>query len=294
MSKPGQLRRRVATFISVFVQTASVLSAILSILGVLGLGTLVAAFVGHLLILLIPGVGILLITPLLAIIFYSFLEEKGRIEQAANHLSASPEKKIGPVPTDTIEYPPPPKEDVAILRKEIVYEYMSDGKTMFQRKHLRMQMLHDNIHAYTDRYRWTGSGKCILRSLQPEFVITNQHEQEEGEDTWNYFSVKFPGPYHKDDIVEFTIEWEMVDEEGQAVPFLSTMIDYETKYLLLHVVLPHERAPKRAYFHEFADFKDKLPSETRKVQWSPASRSIICEVPNPKKYHKYTIRWYDI
>lgn len=276
MNKADQLRHRAATLISVFTQTTGALSAILTILAFLALGTAVVGEIRGLIIFIIFGLGSLFIVVLLFIFIYSLLEDK----------------KATPFRTDTIEYPPPPKEDIEILRKEIVYEYLADGKTIFSRKHLIIRMLRDNIHAYTDRYRWTGSGKCTMRSLRPEFVITNQHEQEEEEGIWNYFSIRFPGPYHKDDVVEFTIEWEMIDEGEKAVPFLSTMIIYETKYLILHVVLPHEQAPKRAYFHEFANFKDKLPSETKKVQWSPASRSIICEVTDPKKYHKYAIRWY--
>lgn len=285
MSKPGHLRHRAATFITAFVETASVLSAILSILGVFGLSTLIAAFFIHFLILLIPAIGVLLMTILLAIIFHSYLEDKRKLEEASDQL-----QKIGPIAADTIAFPPPPEEDVEILREEIVYEYLADGKTMYQRKHLKIRMLRNGVHFFVNRFRWTGNGACLVKSLTPGFKITNQREEDGG--IWNFFDVAFPHPYHRGDEVEFTVEWKMVDERGKTNPHLSTMIDRETKYLFLQVSLPLELAPTHVYFHEYKNFIDTLPSNTKAIRWSPASRNITYEVAEPKKYHKYLIRWY--
>ena len=299
----GKLKQRVTKFIRVFLfEVAAFIGTILTILSFLALGTVVIGFIRGLIILVLCGLGILFVSGLLYIVHYSMLTERAEKEQASTNLSLIEEKKAtstSPPPIDTREYPPPPKEkdnkdNFDILRKEIVYEYSADGKTIYQRKYMRIQLLRDNSILYTDRYHWTGNGKCIVRSLTPEFEITNQHEREEEEATWSYFNVKFPHPYHKEDIIEFTIEWELVDEEKKAVPFLSTMIDHETKYLFLQVILPYELAPKRAYLYEFEHYKDTLPSVTRQAQWSPASRSIMYEVLEPKKDHKYAIRWYEV
>lgn len=299
MGRWSKLLQRVSKFIHmVFFQTVAVIATILSILSFFALGTVVIGFIRGLILLVIFGLGILLILGLLYIVHYSLLIEKAEREQASVHSSLIDEKKVTYISPsiDTREYPPLPKEKefFEILRKEIVYEYFVDGKTIYQRKYLRIRLLRDNITSYPDRYHWTGSGKCILHSLTPEFEITNQHEREEEESIWSYFNVKFPHPYHKDDVLEFTVEWELIDEEKKAVPFLSTMIDHETKYLFLQVILPDELAPQRVYFYEFEHYKDTLPSETRKGQWSPASRSIMYEVPEPKKDHKYSIRWYKV
>ena len=302
MGKWSRLKQRVSKFIHVFFfQLAAVIGTILTILSFLALGTVVIGFIRGLIIFVLFGLGILFICGLLYIIHYSVLTEKTEREQASVHASQIGEKKVTSTspPIDTREYPPPLKEknnkdNFEILRKEIVYEYLADGKTIYQRKYLKIQLLHDNISTYTDRYHWTGSGICIVRSLTPEFEITNQHEREEEDATWNYFNVKFPHHYHKEDVIEFTIEWELVEEEEKAVPFLSTMIDHETKYLFLQVILPYELAPKRAYFYEFEHYKDTLPSGTKQAQWSPASKSIMYEVPEPKIDHKYAIRWYKV
>ncbi|HYT46703.1 MAG TPA: toll/interleukin-1 receptor domain-containing protein [Methylomirabilota bacterium] len=191
----------------------------------------------------------------------------------------------------SIPYPPPIKEDedVVILRKEIVYEYLPDGKSMTQRKRLKMQMLKDNIKSYKDRYRWTGKGKCVLKPIQTDFRIINQHKGDDG--MFDYFEVLFPKTTQKGDIVDFTMEWELIDEEGIAIPFLSTMIDAETKSLLLQVNLPSE--PKGAYFEEYENFTQIEPSVTKVINWNLATRNLRYEISDPQLKHKYRIRWFN-
>jgi hypothetical protein len=249
------------------------MSALLSILIILGICTLIYGYVNRMLPLIVIASISIVITILQILLILFLVEEKTR-----------------PVPTDTISYPPPPiqEDDTHILRKEIRYTYSSDGKTMSQYKHLQIKALKDDITDFIDRYRWTGSGKCILKSLTPGFRITRQFKVR-GE-IWNYFAVTFPQPLKKDDVVEFSIQWDLLDQIQIAIPFLSTMIERETDYLSLQVFLPS--APKRAYFYEFANFIDTLPVETKEIFWNPEDKSIYCEVPNPQKYHKYLIRWY--
>src|SRR5712691_6720747 len=145
-----------------------------------------------------------------------------------------------------------------VLRKEIIYEYLADQTTLIQRKHLQLQALRNGINSYTDRYRWTGSGRSILKMLTSNFEIINQRKQ--GDPEWDYFDISVPHHLNKGQIVEFTIEWELADEKRTGLPFLASTIDVETKYLLLQVILPPELAPTRAYAYEFANYIDTLPT----------------------------------
>jgi hypothetical protein len=296
MSKVGHIRRRTSKYFSMVITTVGFLSATLTILLVLGLSTVVIGFIIHIILLLIIGIAIVTVSALLFIPIYTLIEVKAKSAAHSATIAILPSSlteektKTKLHPTDTIEYPPPPPEDVEILRKEIVYEYLADGKTMYQRKYLEIRALRNGLTHFKDRYRWTGHGQCTVKSLTPGFRISNQHQ--EVEEIWEYFDVAFPFPLHESDEVSFTIEWEMIDEEKIAVTFLSTMIDRETKYLLLQVHLPPELAPKRAQFHEYTNYIDTLPERTLPIQWSPATKSISYEVKQPKKYHKYLIRWY--
>lgn len=274
MNRLKRVWRRIRSFATVLIQTAGVLSAVLTILTVLGVGSATFGYFNHLLPLMLSGTAVFLLSGLIFIFLYTFLEEK---------------MKLHPLSTDTIRYPSPPHDEgFEILLKEIVYEYSSDGQTMWQRKRLHMRALYNGIDHFTDRYRWTGSGKCIVRSLTSGFSISNQRKEE----FWDYFDVNFPRALHRGEEVDFTIEWELFDAEKIALPFLTTLIDRETKHLSLQVILPRELAPTRAYSHEFANNVDTLPIETQPIKWSPASQRISYEVPHPKKYHKYSIRWY--
>jgi len=181
------------------------------------------------------------------------------------------------------------EDDVEILLKEIVYEYASDGQTMWQRKHLQMQIFRNGMMLFTDRYKWSGGGKCIVQSLTPDFNIANQRKEK----GWDYFDVTFPHPLRRGQMLDFTIEWELVDENKIAQPFLSTMIDRDTKHLLLQVILPLELDPTRAYCYEFAHYTETLPIAMQVIHVSPATRILRYEIPEPKKDHKYEIRWYN-
>lgn len=194
----------------------------------------------------------------------------------------------------TVPFPPQlvskeSEEDFEILRKEIVYEYGPDGKSMVQRKHLEIRILKDHIKSYGDKYRWTGKGKCNVTSPTKEFKIINQHKGDEG--LWDYFDVAFPHPMKKNDVVTFAIEWELFDEEGEAKQFLATVIDRKTESLLLQVKLPSE--PKRAYFYEYENYTDEDPLFGQLIHWSFATKSLSYEIIQPQKKHKYLIKWFN-
>ena len=297
MSKFVRLWRRILTFFSWLIQTAAVLSAVLTILTFLGLGSAAYGYINQILPVTLIGIGVFVLSVMIFIFLYTLLESKMKAQSIStvNNPSGSSiedKTKVLPISTDTIVYPTPPREDeVEILQKEIAYEYSKDGQTMWQRKRLHIKALKNGVDRFTDRYRWTGSGKCTVQMLTPDFQITNERK-EEFTALWDYFDVTFPHPLHKGEEIDFTLEWELFDEQKIAVPFLATLIDRETKHLLLQVVLPPKLAPTRAYCHEFANNIDTLPIVTHPIKWSAATQRISFDVPNPKKYHKYSIRWY--
>ena len=181
--------------------------------------------------------------------------------------------------------------DVVLSLKEVVYQYCPDGKPACQRKRFQVRALRNGIASFSDRYKWTGTGACSVRSLTSGFLVKNQRKEE----FWDYFDVQFPHSLQRNQKVDFTIEWTLIDEAGTAVPFLSTMIDVETEKLVLRVLLPPELAPKRALCFEFANYLDTsvdAPVSMQETQWNPATQSIVYEVDKPERNHKYLIRWF--
>lgn len=318
-----RLWSRIAAFFSFIMQTAGLLSAILTILAVLGFGSAAFGYYSKILPLVIIGIVIILLSVLIFIFLYTLLEEQMKVKQTPSNpqmpsypsiYTLPTQREDSPIvkpiltnpvvyslpsqhekhtleltPTDTRIYPPPPwEDDVEILLKEIIYEYARDSQTMWQRKRMQMQVFRNGMTHFTDRYRWSGNGKCFVQSLTSGYTIANEHKEND----WNYFDVLFSRPVRRGEVVDFTIEWELFDEKKLAVPFLSTMIDRDTNHLLLQVILPRELAPKSAYCHEFADYADTLPIATQEIHCSPTTRILSYDILHPKKNHKYLIRWY--
>ena len=278
MSILKQLGHRIRVFFSVLVSTANLLAILVTLLAFLGLGSAVFGYSNGLLPLLIVGIVVVILSVLLLIFIYTFALELKRAISSVNIAA-------GVVPT----YPDPQSEqEVELLLKEIVYQYFPDRQHLRQRKRFRVRALRDGVDSFTDRYKWTGSGQCDVKSLTSGFTVTNRRTEE----FWDYFDVGFPHAIRKDEEVDFTIEWELFDAAQAAVPFLSTMIDYDTKHLTMNVILPPELAPKGAYCYEFYNYIDRLPMSTQATQWDAARQSISYDVPHPKKYRKYMIRLY--
>lgn len=275
MNKLRQLWKRLFAFISLLITTSGLISSILTVLTFLGLGSVIYGFIGRLLPVIFIGSIYFILSCILLISLYTFLQ--GVKKEEAQVLS------------DISIYPSPPPETFEIVLKKLVYQYYPDGKTIIFRRRNKLRALQNGITHHTDRYKWTSTGTCILKSLTPSFTLTNERKEE----FWEYYDVKFPYPLQKDMEVDYTIQWDLFDEEQNAVPFLSSMIDAETQYLSMSVILPPELAPKCVYCHEFADYIDTLPIKTEEVHWDQATQTIAYDVPSPKKYHKYLIRWYN-
>jgi hypothetical protein len=269
-----RLLRGLSAFLSILINTAAVLSTVATLITFLGLGSVVFGYISGILPLVFIGVGVLILSVILFIFIYT--------------LAVEVKKGVTNSPTATIYPPPQTKGEVELLLKEVVYQYFPDGQTMRQRKRFKIRVLRDGVDRFMDRYRWTGSGKCNIKSLTSGFNIANERKEE----FWDYFDVTFPHPLRKNEEADFTIEWELFDVVTSAVPFLSTMIDYETKHLSMRVILPPNLAPKGAYCYEFANYIDTLPVSTQPTQWNAATQSISYDGPRPKKYHKFLIRWY--
>jgi hypothetical protein len=274
MSKVQQLGVRTGKFFHLLIQTAGFLATVLTILAALGIGSTAFGFFTHTLPLTITGIMVLVLAGFIFIFVYSLLEEKVRVVPTVDDSTAFPKPKVD--------------EDVEILLKEIVYQYFPDGYSMCQCKRLQLRALKDGVRHFTDKYRWTGYGKCTIKSLTPSYILTNERREE----FWSKFDVNFPHPLRKGDDVDFTVEWHLVDTEKIAVPFLAVISDDATKQISLQVILPAELAPKRAYCYEFASYMDNLPITVKEIHWSPATHRLCYDVAEPEPHHKYSIHWY--
>lgn len=266
---PSKLR----SFVSTFGELARTTSAVLSILVVFGFGATIVGYFKQALILFAGGATLLvssmLVLALVSITAFKIAQRRGPLSYPVVGQSVTESK-------------------FELLLKEIVYQYQSDGQTMCQRKRFRLRSLVDDMVSFSDRYSWTGGGKCTIKSVTQGFTISNQRDEE----FWKTFDVMFPKTLKKGEIVEFTVQWDLFDDSNNAVPFLSTMIDAPTERLIMQVVLPSAMASEKAFFHEFSNYIDKLPISTEELTWNPASLSFTHQIDQPVMNRKYLIRWH--
>jgi len=259
------ISKRIHSFFFILSQGAQIASGLIVAMTSLGILSTVAGWINNAIWLIIVGVIVSIVSVIVLYFLYILLK---KIEP----LGSAPLFAIG-------------KSPVKIIFKEITYQYLPDGQTMYQRKHFELQALQDDVESFTDRYLWTGMGKCIVKSLTPDFKIVNKRREE----FWDYFDVLFPRPLKKGEEVSFVIEWDLFDESKKAIPFLSTMIDFPTERLLMRVILPPNLAPEWAYCREYKNYIDRIPINEKKIQCNPMKYDITYDVPHPKRYHKYLI-----
>jgi hypothetical protein len=275
---PSFKKSRLAAFFEILGKEFNGLIASLIFLALLGIGILAYGYISRTLELVIIGIVLFFFSLIFSSNIYTLLHKK--LESVLNSATPFDAKKFLPNNNEFI-----------INRCTIVYEYLPDGITLFQRKRLEIEARRSGLTNFTNKYRWTGSGSCTVKVIPPDFQIANEYEEEIP--SWEYFDVVFPHALQKGEKTEFEVEWELVDEKNTAVKFLSTTIDTETTNLVLEVILPTNLAPKRAYAYEFTKYIDVVPIETNEIKWDQKSNKLHLEVRHPKKYYRYLIRWYD-
>ena len=271
----GNFNSKLKSFFATASDVAQLISALLSLMVLLGTGSAIVGFFKNNFSVLLVGVAVLILSLTTLAALKIFVVDALLISQKSQDESVD-------------SYPPPEASgEVTIVLKEIVYVY-TDKNNIYQRKRFKLKAVKDGVFTFSDRYCWTGRGSCEIQSLTPGFTIVNQRKQE----FWDYFDVQFPHPLRVGAECDFTIQWKLIDIDGIASSFLSTMIDTPTDRLSMEVNLPPELAPQNARLHEFRNYIDKLPIKTEAAQWDAATQSIRYDVVKPSLNHKYIIHWY--
>lgn len=137
---------------------------------------------------------------------------------------------------------PRPRSDFKLLKKEIIYEYFPDGKTMKYTRKIRLKSLRKDLVKYSDKYHWTGTGDIKLST-----PIQGQRLVETGRSSiWKLFDVYFGRPLDNGEIENVEVVWDLFDKEGTAVDFASAAIEEPLEQLVIKVIIPQNLRPTHA------------------------------------------------
>ncbi len=172
--------------------------------------------------------------------------------------------------------------------KEFTYACMKNNEYKVK-KHFTIYPTGNKVDRIIDRYAWSApSSKAIVDPLINEHKITDFRQQE----LWTYYCIYFQQickkhkPYETGSIIH-----NLIDENGEAVPFLSATVDRKTKLLLLRVTFEGIPAPQKATFKVCPT---KNPSEIiyrEELSYDNAINGFSIPIDFPRQTWKYIISW---
>lgn len=180
---------------------------------------------------------------------------------------------------------PPLSPDFKILEKVVTYEYI-DKTHMIYKKKLVLQALKNNLNRFEHRYRWSGKGKKEVTCTRPgqKFIETIE------KNIFQYYDIRFERTIKKKEKIEVEIVFDLMDEEGRARPFLSTLIEDPTTNLTLRVKLPRSFGVKEAFCEISTHMGARAPVITEIIKFNEYGIAEFNEKKPMLLYH-YELKW---
>lgn len=133
--------------------------------------------------------------------------------------------------------------------KEQIYTRLSETEYKCEKVNI-IRPTCNNLDRMQDRFSWSASSsgaKISAMDIQHEITAIRQQE------LWTYYSIYFHQIYEKRKAVRVgSIIHNLLDPDGQAVPFLSVTVDRKTKLLVMRVRFENDRHSESAMFKIFS------------------------------------------
>jgi len=175
--------------------------------------------------------------------------------------------------------------DVHILKKTISYDYRGPNKIIYRRQYT-FKILRNGVDKFTDRYRWSGNGEAIPKSVKPEHTIHHLPEEH----FFRFFEIRFGHAYKRKAVVEADVIWELSDPNGVSHPVISATIYEPTDCLVMHVTLPPTNEIPTAIRTFSPEIGARLNAETKEALFSNNNVEIWSTI-KPRLLHYYELRW---
>ena len=170
------------------------------------------------------------------------------------------------------------------------FTYTCVGKNEYtSKKEITIVPTCDNLDRITERFAWSApSSRAIIRPIVEGQKIAALRQQE----LWTFSSVYFQHtcqkrkPFKTGSIIE-----NLVDENNEAVPFISANVGQKTKRLIMRVCFENREAPKTAIFKVFTsrDSTDEIYRE--ELAYDEVVKGFCKRIDFPRQHWKYVISW---
>ena len=178
------------------------------------------------------------------------------------------------------------ESDFVIEQLEIRYQWKSPHEIIYTRQY-RLRALKNDVERFTDKFRWSGNGKCHVNSSVSQHKI----DRHSPDSLYDRFDICFDRPYQKDQLIHTGAIWHLDDLKCESRPFISRTIYEPTEELMLTVELPAAWGIENVSIWESpcAGAKKNVKADTLlvtngKCSWPPQKPL--------KLMHHYEMRWH--
>ncbi len=182
-----------------------------------------------------------------------------------------------------------PRYHWRILEREVVYRCEGGGR-MSQVKKFRVRALEDNLAYFEDRYKWSGTGRVVL-SLRTPGKLVEVPPQEARLPGWDVYRVFFPQPLRRGEEARIEVVWDLTDDRGTALPFLSTTVDMPTDRLEMKVLLDRPLSHTMGTVLLAGSASADVPLTVGRLTVDADGKSITWSPANPQIGYRYLITW---
>ena len=177
-----------------------------------------------------------------------------------------------------------------IENAKCTYSYLGNGKYECE-KRITITPIANDVDCIEDKYAWTADSKtATLQPVNQENYIAHIHK----DGLWTCYTVDFGK------ICKRKVHYEtgskiinLLDPNGEALPFYSTQVTKKTKVLVVTVKFPEDQLPKdNVYFIEKpADNNKDAVTKPEILKYDKNRGGFSKTVHFPRKGWQYVISW---
>ncbi|MBQ8846734.1 MAG: hypothetical protein IJ006_06290, partial [Lachnospiraceae bacterium] len=177
-----------------------------------------------------------------------------------------------------------------VLSKQFTYTYLGNNEYE-SKKDITVYPTSNDLDRITERFAWSApSGKAIIEPLVKEHQITSLGKQE----LWTCFCIYFGRTCPKRVAFDTgAVIRNLIDENGEAVPFLSASLDRKTKSLVLRVCFEAGEHPERAVFKVFHKHSMTKEIYSEELLYDMDIKGFFKVIDFPRQSWRYVITWED-
>lgn len=173
-----------------------------------------------------------------------------------------------------------------VLEYRATYEIKDKGGNVAHfKKQQKVRYLQDNIISYRDQ-AW-GEGEILLNYKCSPGVKADEYRL--GHKTIILISLR--EMKQKGEIDEFNIEWDLKNSFLSSNEYCTTEISHRTKKVVVEVIFPINRLPKRAAIVESTRNHEKVLEQDAFKRLPDGRLRVRWESTKPRLYERYILKW---